>query len=187
MTQSKKIISEIKDAKYFSMMLDSTPDIAHEDHVSEILCYVHIDDDSRKVEIKEVFLGYFQVNKKDALSLVTKILKKLEEDNIVINDCRGQAYDNAAVMTGVRAGVQQIIPDINPKAVFANCENHSLNLARVHASEMEPVVVTFFGVVEKLFTFFSSSTWSEGRCPAENWEVLQSFTSRTVKKQCDTR
>lgn len=178
-TVKKKIISEIKDAKYFSIMLDSTPDIAHEDQVSEILRYVHIDDDNRKVEIKEVFLGYFQVNKKDALSLVTEILKKLEEDNIAINDCRGQAYDNAAVLAGVRAGVQQRILDINPKAVFVNCENHSLNLACVHASEMEPVVVTFFGVVENLFTFFSSST--------SRWEVLKSFTSRTVKRQCDTR
>ena len=177
-TVKKNIISEIKDAKYFSIMLDSTPDIAHEDQVSEILRYVHIDE-NRKVEIKETFLGFFQVNKKDAVSLVNKIQEKLEEDKISMNDCRGQAYDNAAVMAGVRGGVQQKILEVNPKAVFVNCENHSLNLACVHASEVQPVVVTFFGILEKLFTFFSSST--------SRWEVLKSFVTQTVKRQCDTR
>ena len=68
-TIKKKLISEIKDAKYFSIMLDSTPDIAHEDQDSEIVHYVHIDE-NRKVEIKEVFLWFFQINKKDAVSLV---------------------------------------------------------------------------------------------------------------------
>lgn len=177
-TVKKNIISEIKDAKYFSIMLDSTPDIAHEDQVSEILRYVHINED-RTVEIKEVFVGFFQISKKDAGSLANKILEKLEEDKIPISDCRGQTYDNAAVMAGVRGGVQQKIIEVNPKAVFVNCENHSLNLACVHASEVQPVVVTFFGTLEKVFTFFSSST--------SRWEVLKSFVSRTVKRQCDTR
>ena len=57
-TIKKKIISEIMDAKYFAIMLDSTPDNGHEEQVSEILHYVQIDE-KRKVEIKEVFLGIF--------------------------------------------------------------------------------------------------------------------------------
>ena len=117
--------------------------------VSEILRYEHIDENG-KVKIKEVFLGFFQTDKKDAGSLVNKILQKLEQDKISIIDCRGQTYDNAAVMAGVRGGVKQKILEVNPKAVFVNCENHSLNLAYVHAS----VVVTFFGLLEKLLIFF---------------------------------
>ena len=57
-TVKKKIIFEIKNVKYFTIMLDPTPDIGHEEQVSEILRYVHIDE-NRKVEIKEVFLGLF--------------------------------------------------------------------------------------------------------------------------------
>jgi len=177
-TIKKKIISEIKDAKYFTIMLDSTPDIGHEEQVSEILRYTHIDE-NRKVEIKEVFLGFFQIDKKDSGSLVNKILEKLEQDEISITDCRGQTYDNAAVMAGVRGGVQQKILEVNPKAVFVNCENHSLNLACVHASSVHSAVVTFFGLLDKLFSFFSSST--------SRWGVLKSFISRTVKRQCQTR
>ena len=57
-------------------------------------------------------------------------------------------------MAGVRGGVQQKILEVNPKAVFVNCENHSLNLACVHTSSVHSVVVTFFGLLEKLFIFF---------------------------------
>ena len=80
-TIKKKIISEIKNAKYSIKMVDSTPYIGHEEQVSEILQYVHMDE-NRKVEIKEAFLGFFQIDKKDAGSLINKILQKLEQDKI---------------------------------------------------------------------------------------------------------
>ena len=133
--------------------MDSTPDIDHEEQVSEILRYAHIDE-NKKVKIKEVFLRFFQIDKKDAGSLVNKILQKLEQDKISIIDCCGQTYDNAAVMAGVRGNVQQKILEVNPKAVFVNCEKDNLNLACVHASGVHSVVVTFFGLLKKLFIFF---------------------------------
>ena len=105
-TIKKKIISEIKNAKYFTIMLDLTPDIGHEEQVLEILRNLHIDENG-KVEIKEVFLGFLQINKKDSGSLTNKILQKFEQDKISTIDCRGQTYDNAAIMAGVRGGVQQ--------------------------------------------------------------------------------
>ena len=126
-TIKKKIISEIKDVKCLTIKLDSTSDNGHEEQVSDILHYEHIDE-NRKVEIKKVFLGFYQIDKKDAGSLIYKILQKLEQDKISIIDCRGRTYDNASVMAGVRGGVQQKILEVNPKAVFVNYENHSLNL-----------------------------------------------------------
>ena len=36
-------------------------------------------------------------------------------------------------MSGIHAGVQCRIEDINPKATFVPCESHTLNLAGVHA------------------------------------------------------
>ena len=33
------------------------------------------------------------------------VIEKLNDDGIDLNDCRGQAYNNAAVMSGVRTGV----------------------------------------------------------------------------------
>ena len=65
------------------------------------------------------------------------------------------------------------------KPSFINCENHSLNLACVHAAEVHPTVVTFFGIMNKIFVFFSSST--------TRWEVPKSKVKKTVKKHCETR
>ena len=107
------------------------------------------------------------------------VIEKLNDDGIDLNDCRGQAYDNAAVMSGVRTGVQKRILKINPQAQFIDCENHSLNLACVHAAEVHPTVVTFFGIMDKIFVFFSSSTTCS--------EVLKSKVKKTVKKHCETR
>ena len=115
--------------------------------------YVHVDE-NRKVETKEVFLGFFRVDKKDAGSLVNKILQKLEQNKISLIDCRGQTYDNAAVMAGVRGGVQQKTPQVNLKAVFVNCENHSLHLVCVHASGVHFVVLTFFLTSGETVLFF---------------------------------
>ena len=67
--------------------------------------------------------------------------------------CRGQAYDNASTMAGVRTGVQRRIKDINAKALFIPCGNHSLNLAGVHAVGSSEISETFFAVVEKIYLF----------------------------------
>jgi len=44
-------------------------------------------------------------------------------------NCRDQCYDGAASMSGKLTGVQKKICDIQPKALFVHCMNHSLNLA----------------------------------------------------------
>ena len=55
----KKIIAEIKEEKYFGIMFDSTPDISRVDQMSEIIRYVSTS--NGKVEVKEIFLGFFQL------------------------------------------------------------------------------------------------------------------------------
>ena len=63
----KKIISKAKKANYLTLMLDSTPDISREDQIGEVLRYLLINE-NKDVEIKEVFLGFFQVSEKNAAS-----------------------------------------------------------------------------------------------------------------------
>ncbi|GBP93574.1 Zinc finger MYM-type protein 1 [Eumeta japonica] len=59
--------------------------------------------------------------------------KELVGDNLDIHLCRAQGYDDAATMAGVHGGVQAIIKEHNPKALFMPCANHSLNLCEVHS------------------------------------------------------
>ena len=57
------ILEEIKTAKYFSMLLDSIPDVSHIDQMAFIVRYVKIDSNS-EVQIKESFLNFFPLHGK---------------------------------------------------------------------------------------------------------------------------
>ena len=57
---------------------------------------------------------------------------------------------------------------VNPLAQVVTCTNQSLNLAGLHAASVAIRSVTFFGTIEKLFCFFSSSH--------HRWDVLTAVT-----------
>jgi hypothetical protein len=139
--------------------------------MSEVLRYVKMDENEVKVE--ESFLRFIETKGKSRDDISGLILRELENDGIQISDCRGQAFDNAAVMAGHRSGVQKRISEINPKALFVPCTNHSLNLACVHAASVTVHSVTFFGTLDRLFSFFSAST--------HRWDVLIQVTGSAYK------
>jgi len=143
-----------------------------------IVRYVKIDSNN-EVQIKESFLNFFPLHGKNADEITKSILNELQQNGLDIMMCRGQAYDNASTMAGVRTGVQRRIKDINSKALFIPCGNHSLNLAGVHAVGSSEVSETFFAVVERIYSFFSAST--------HRWEVLLKYVPNVVKRVIDTR
>jgi len=61
------------------------------------------------------------------------ILNERHENDLDVMICKGQAYGNASTMSGIHSAAQRRIKDINSKAIFVPCRNHSLILAGVHA------------------------------------------------------
>ena len=94
-------------------------------------------------------------------------------------DCRGQAFDNAALMAGHRSGVQTRITDLNPKILFVPCPNHSLNLVAVHAASVADDSVTFFGTLDRVFSFFAASP--------HHWDILLAETGGALVRAVETR
>ena len=141
--------------------------------------FVDVDFQTKKVTIKESFLGYIEIHSRDAASLEKVVVERLKSDEIPLADCRAQCYDNAAVMTGHISGLQERIYDRNHRALFVNCDNHSLNLAGIHSAKQDPVVVTFFATLESIYSFFSHSTI--------RWEELKRALPITVKRESETR
>jgi len=172
----KSLVAEIKKAKYYAIMVDSTPDIAHIDQFAIVVRYVHAKPTAEPV-IRTAFLGFVQMGK-DASSVSAGIVEFLAELGIDFKDCRGQCYDNATVMTGDIRGVQRQLLDKNPQATFVNCNNHSLNLAGKDAVNTDVGSHNFFSHVEDVYHFFASST---GR-----WELLMK-AGITVARATDTR
>jgi len=154
----EKLVHDIQRVKYSGIMFDSTPDAAHREQMSETIRYVDINVEEQTVVVKESFLGFVQIHKKDAASTADVILQQLGSDGLPFEDCRSQCYDNASVMSGYKSGVQQRVAALNAKAVFVNCDNHMLNLVGVHAVSHEVAGVTFFGAVQAIYIYFSRST-----------------------------
>ncbi|XP_053155626.1 uncharacterized protein LOC128346396 isoform X1 [Hemicordylus capensis] len=178
-TVRQSLLRGICKAKYYGLMFDSTPDLAHREQMSQVVRYVQFDFERKTVRVRESFLGFIQLSWKDAESLTEDILKKLEKDGMELQDCQSQCYDNAAVMAGHRSGVSQRILDKNNLAVFVNCDNHSLNLVGVHAAKQDVMMVTFFGTLDAIYVFFSRST----QC----WEKLRNAMPVSVKSESETR
>ncbi|XP_065654969.1 uncharacterized protein LOC136081569 [Hydra vulgaris] len=82
-------------------------------------------------------------------------------------------------MSGKYNGVQAHIHSLNEFARFVPCAAHTLNLIGVHAAEVSPLMITFFGKVQAIFNFFSSSTL--------RWEKLMKTLTISLKGNSDTR
>ena len=172
----KENLRQLKLAKYFSIILDCTPDVSHHEQMSVILRYVQCD---KEVVVREAFFGYGRVNDSTGKGLLNTFLKRVKELQLDLPDCRGQSYDNGAIMKGKRSGIQTRMLEINPKAVYVPCANHTLNLVVVDSAKSSIEALTFFGVLTRLYVLFSSS--------AQRWEILKKHVQLTIKSHSDTR
>ena len=94
------IIQVLKSAKFYSVSVDSTPDVTHSDQLTLIVRYV------LPTGPKERFLSFLPMIGHTGQVIAEMILTFLEEHGIDINNCRGQSYDNASNMVGKYIGVQ---------------------------------------------------------------------------------
>lgn len=81
--------------------------------MSQVLRYVHIE--GEKVTVVESFIDFFEPKGKNAEDLSNDIIAKITSDGLDIQNLRGQAYDNAATMSGIHNGVQARIKALTPK------------------------------------------------------------------------
>ncbi|XP_004211470.2 zinc finger MYM-type protein 1-like [Hydra vulgaris] len=151
------ILDEREKCKYFSMIVDATPDTAHIEQNVFILRYVLQDKLTGKYEVKERFLEFVDCNKKAGKDIANIITSTLQKHKIPLMCCRGQGYDNGSNMKGSVKGAQARILQHYPLATYSPCACHSLNLCGPQAAECCPQVITFFGIVQKLYDIFSSS------------------------------
>lgn len=105
----------------------------------------------------------------------TAVLNYLKEIQLIIEDCRGQSYDNAANMSGIYEGLQTPLKKISPSAEYVPCSPHSLNLMQQHAAENVAEVVRFFLFVQNVYVFFSAST--------KRWDILLDHRKNDLRER----
>lgn len=82
------ILTELRDAKYFSLGVDSTPDVSHSDQL--VFCIRYVKNDATV----ERFLQFIHINRHNSEYLTDTVIKFMSKDSIDISHCRGQSYDN---------------------------------------------------------------------------------------------
>ena len=120
-----KIISEVKKARFYSIMADEVSS-HNEEHLP--LCLRFVDENS---EIREEFIAFLKLKRVRAVDITNAIVSCLEGLGLSFNELRGQGYDGASTMSGEKSGVQKRIREKQPKALYTHCAGHSLNLVMV--------------------------------------------------------
>lgn len=146
------ILNEVKQAKYFTIIVDSTIDIGRIDQFSFSLRFV-----DQQGDIKEHFLCFEELHNATANDYFVIIKKLMEEYKLDISLCRGQAYDGANTMSGRFSGLQSKIKDVSPLALYIHCCAHNLNLVLIDSIRSSINAVSFFGILEALYTFITNS------------------------------
>lgn len=173
-----EIVSKIKKAKYYSILLDCTPDVSHQEQLSVVIRFVNTE--AAIIEIEERFICFEIVDDTTGQGLSDKIKQLLNFEGLSILDCRGQGYDNGANMKGIYNGVQAHILRQNPKAFFTPCGSHNLNLVLGDIAKSSVFAISFFGTLQKVYNIFSGST--------ARWDLLKKYVKKlTPKPLSDTR
>ncbi|KAL4120004.1 hypothetical protein QTP88_012752 [Uroleucon formosanum] len=176
----KKIVEKINAAECFSILADETTDVSNKEQLT--LCVRYIDDQNN---LCEDFLKYVNIDSLTGASLSSAILNGLTSCGVQCDFLFGQGYDGASNMSGKFRGVQAIICEKYPQALYVHCAAHSLNLAVSTASSIPPIR-NCLGILEKMYTFFNTPKRSSViLCEIDGCDFEPKVKS--LKRLCATR
>uniref|UniRef100_A0A9J8CNG3 TTF-type domain-containing protein n=1 Tax=Cyprinus carpio carpio TaxID=630221 RepID=A0A9J8CNG3_CYPCA len=171
----EEIVRRVHRAKYYSVIMDCTPDVSHKEQLSIVLRIVNCES---SVSIAEHFFGFLDVEDTIGKGLTEVLLDHLQKHSLSLSDCRGQSYDNGSNMMGHKQGVQARILQLNSKAFYIPCSSHTLNLVVADAAKSSVLSISFFGVLQRLYNLSSSSV--------QRWAFLKEHVKQLTLKPLST-
>ncbi|KAL4148352.1 hypothetical protein QTP88_002616 [Uroleucon formosanum] len=147
----ESIVNEIKQAQIFSILVDSTQDVAVLDQLAICVRY------TLKNNIYEKLLKLTIAHDSTGIGLFNLIASEFSKLNIDMSKIVGCSFDGAANMKGAYNGLQYHLKSINPLCIYTHCYGHALNLVMVDSTECCQNAEMLFGLVQQSATFLSDS------------------------------
>ncbi|XP_013192236.2 52 kDa repressor of the inhibitor of the protein kinase-like [Amyelois transitella] len=180
-----KIINEVKEAIFFSILADETTDIARMEQVS--LCLRYVDSkDAKQHKVKEMFLEYIPTVDVTGSGLANLIITALKKHGLDCSHVVGQGYDGAAAMSGYLHGAQAFIRQDCPLALYVHCSAHSLNLA-IADSCSQAEVRNCVGIVQSVGSYFRHSAQRTAVLKEKIRDLLPADHQKSLLAMCETR
>ncbi|CAF3642478.1 unnamed protein product, partial [Rotaria sordida] len=101
-------------------VVDATSDISGTEQLSLSIRY--LSRDNNQIQIKEEFIGFTPLSDSSAKGIFEKIIEYLRSTGLDLTYLRGQGYDGCSVMSGHIGGVQKLISDTAPRALYPYTE-----------------------------------------------------------------
>ena len=165
----RTIREEIGDRK-FCIMVDEARDESKKEQMALVLWFP-----STEGFIHERFIDINHVNDTLALTLKDAICTILADNNLNVQDIRGQGYDWASNMRGEWNGLKALILKECPYAYYIHCMAHQLQLALVAASREVHEVHNFFQHANFIINVVSAS-------PKRNDELLANQAAEIARE-----
>ena len=164
---AERIIKEVKNAQFFSILADEASDISNKEQLSLVLRFV-----DENNEIREEFICFLHCDSGlSGESLAKLIMDKTHELGLSMDKCRGQGYDGAGSMVGRVKGVAARISAIYKFAVYTHCFSHALNLSVMRIINVK-YVKEMFDNCKVISKFFNNSP--------KRYELFSTILKQTV-------
>ncbi|KAL4088891.1 hypothetical protein QTP88_023975 [Uroleucon formosanum] len=182
-----KIVKNVQNSGYYSIMFDETSDISCVEQLSLTLRYVinneiHEDfvcfvDAYRSIRTNDVLAS--GETKLTGVALGHIVLDILTKDlGLDLKRCVGVATDGCAVMVSEDCGAVTTIKKECSIAVYCPCYNHALNNSLAQTSKIVPIRNTI-GTLKEIIAFFNAS--------AKRHLVLKNISKKILTGLCQTR
>ena len=114
----------LAEAPFYAIMADETTDCSNREQL--VVCLRWVDND---LQVHEDFIRLHVVESIDSATLTAVIKDVLMRMNLSLTKMRGQCYDGASCMSGLKSGVATRLSEEEPRAIYTHCYGHALNLA----------------------------------------------------------
>ncbi|XP_048447464.1 zinc finger MYM-type protein 1-like [Pyrus x bretschneideri] len=135
----KTIISDMKNARFFSLLVDEAHDVCIKEQMAVVLCYV-----DKNEKVIERFVGVQYVPDTTSNTLKEFIDAFFNFNELSFSNLRGQGYDGASNMKSEFNGPKTKILNEQLCAFYIHCFAHQLQLTLVAIAKDNVDVNTFF-------------------------------------------